>query len=73
MSFLFGPAPIRRTLPYLQGGKLFFRDRVQVMEVHYNMYWKNKRTDHSQVPFPQHDAHIGLRFVCYIFSFKIAF
>ncbi len=62
MGFLFGPAPIRRTLPYLTGGKLLFRNRVKVMEVHYNMWWKNKARDKvSHIPFPQHDAHLGLR------------
>lgn len=62
MGFLFGPAPIRRTLPYLTGGKLLFRNRVKVMEVHYNMWWKNQARDKiSHIPFPQHDAHLGLR------------
>ena len=61
MGFLFGPAPIRRTLPYLKNGALQFRDRVKVMEVHYNMFWKNKAPDNSHIPFVRHDAHIGLR------------
>ena len=61
MGFLFGPAPIRRTIPYLQSGKLIFRNRVKIMEVHLNMYWKHARKDKSHIPFPEHDAHIGLR------------
>ena len=61
MGFLFGPAPIRRTLPYLKNGVLHFRDRVKVMEVHFNMYWKNRQADKSHIPHPQHDAHLGLR------------
>lgn len=72
MGFLFGPAPIRRTLPYLQNGKLVFRNRVKIIEIHYNMYWKGYREDYSHIPYPQHDAHFGLRqvylcsFFCYI-------
>ncbi|KAH9418067.1 mitochondrial ribosomal protein S25 [Dermatophagoides pteronyssinus] len=61
MGFLFGPAPIRRTIPYLQSGKLILKNRVKIMEVHYNMYWKQYRKDKSHLLYPQHDAHIGLR------------
>ena len=34
-----GPAAIRRTLPYLKSGGLVLREQVNVMEIHYNMYW----------------------------------
>ncbi|CAG2106295.1 unnamed protein product [Medioppia subpectinata] len=60
MPFFFGPAPIRRTIPYLSSGKLLFRNRVKIMEVNYNMYWKYWRKDGSHKPH-QYDAHVGLR------------
>lgn len=72
MGFLFGPAPIRRTIPYLKSGKLLFKNSVKIMEVHYNMFWNRYRQDKSHVLFPQHDAHIGLRFIfqCF-FPFRL--
>jgi len=60
MPFFFGPAPIRRTLPYLTSGQLVFRRRVKIMEVNYNMYWKYWRKDGSHKPHP-YDSHVGLR------------
>ncbi|XP_059473022.1 small ribosomal subunit protein mS25 [Neocloeon triangulifer] len=36
MPFMKGIAPIRRTVNYLQSGKLVLKDRVQVFSVHYN-------------------------------------
>ena len=54
MRFLLGPAPIRRTMQYLEGGKLIFKDRVKIMTLHYNQYW---RFDDK----PRYDAHVGLR------------
>lgn len=56
MPFLRGPAPIRRTLQYLDTGKLLFKDRVRVMEVHYNMFFKSW---HQKPKYS--DPHIGLR------------
>lgn len=44
MPFLIGPAPIRRTLPYLKSGFLQLKDRVTIVEIHYNMYWKQDNT-----------------------------
>lgn len=43
MPFMFGPAPIRRTAQYLGAGKLVFKERVKIMLIHYNMYFKNWR------------------------------
>jgi len=36
MPFIKGPAPIRKTLRYLQNYNLIFKDRVQVFSLHYN-------------------------------------
>jgi len=36
-----GIAPIRRTVKYLQAGKLVLKDRVQVFSVHYNLRGDN--------------------------------
>jgi len=47
MPFLIGPAPIRRTLPYLGSGFLQLKDRVSIIEIHYNMYWKKDHKVHS--------------------------
>jgi len=51
---MFGPAPIRRTLQYLDAGKLIFKDRVKIMAIHYNMYWRREDK-------PKYDAHFGMR------------
>lgn len=50
-----GPAPIRRTLQYLEAGRLIFKDRVKIMEIHYNMYYH-----YDQKP-KYSNPHIGLR------------
>ncbi|KAK7867681.1 hypothetical protein R5R35_011558 [Gryllus longicercus] len=36
MPFMKGPAPIRRTLKYLEAGKVILRDRVKILSVNYN-------------------------------------
>ncbi|XP_065332446.1 small ribosomal subunit protein mS25 [Cloeon dipterum] len=41
MPFMKGIAPIRRTVQYLQSGKLSLKDRVQVFSVHYNRLGEN--------------------------------
>lgn len=46
MPFLVGPAPIRRTLPYLNSGFLMLKERVSIIEVHYNMFWR--KDNHPQ-------------------------
>ncbi|RWS28291.1 hypothetical protein B4U80_04496 [Leptotrombidium deliense] len=56
-AFLIGPGPIRRTLPYLKSGKLVFKDRVKVMEVHYN---RMKRQDVDPLRQLPPNAHKGL-------------
>lgn len=57
-SFMFGPAPVRRTLQYLSSAKLIFKDKVKIMEVHYNMYWKYFGKEYLK---PIEDAHRGAR------------
>ncbi|KAK6622578.1 hypothetical protein RUM43_008420 [Polyplax serrata] len=37
MPFMIGKAPIRRTLQYLERGKIVFRETVKVFSVNYNM------------------------------------
>ncbi|XP_014284044.1 small ribosomal subunit protein mS25 [Halyomorpha halys] len=41
MPFMKGPAPIRRTLKYLESGKLILKDRVQVLSINYNSKGKH--------------------------------
>uniref|UniRef100_A0A6M2CS35 Small ribosomal subunit protein mS25 n=1 Tax=Rhipicephalus microplus TaxID=6941 RepID=A0A6M2CS35_RHIMP len=36
MSFMRGPAPVRRTLQYLEKGRLVFKDRVKIMSLNFN-------------------------------------
>uniref|UniRef100_A0A069DP54 Small ribosomal subunit protein mS25 n=1 Tax=Panstrongylus megistus TaxID=65343 RepID=A0A069DP54_9HEMI len=36
MPFMKGPAPIRRTLKYLESGKLFFKKSVKIFSINYN-------------------------------------
>lgn len=38
-----GAAPIRRTVQYLEAGKIVFKDRVQIFSVHYNTLGENHR------------------------------
>ncbi|XP_074604461.1 small ribosomal subunit protein mS25-like [Brevipalpus obovatus] len=46
MPFLLGSGPIRRTLRYLKAGDLIFKDRVKIMEVHYNFYYRRFALSH---------------------------
>ena len=57
MPFLLGSGPIRRTLRYLKAGDLIFKDRVKIMEVHYNFYHRKFALSHLSSFF---DAHSGM-------------
>lgn len=48
MPFMKGRAPIRRTLEYLNSGKLVLLDRIRIFSVNYNSYG---------------DHHAGARYV----------
>lgn len=54
---MFGPAPIRRTLPYLQNGKFIARDTLRVMEVHYHLHGRKYQTSEEK----KSDYFHGLR------------
>ncbi|XP_019877486.2 probable 28S ribosomal protein S25, mitochondrial [Aethina tumida] len=41
MPFMKGAAPIRRTLKYLEAGKLILKDQIKVFSINYNMGGKN--------------------------------
>ncbi|XP_015178827.1 PREDICTED: probable 28S ribosomal protein S25, mitochondrial [Polistes dominula] len=41
MPFMIGAAPIRRTLKYLQAGKLVFKDKIQIFAINYNTNGKH--------------------------------
>ncbi|XP_072934112.1 small ribosomal subunit protein mS25 [Epargyreus clarus] len=41
MPFMKGRAPIRRTLDYLNAGKLVFKDKIKIFSVAYNIIGKN--------------------------------
>ena len=38
MPFMIGRAPIRRTLNYLNAGKLILKDEIQIFSVNYNIH-----------------------------------
>lgn len=50
--FMYGPAPIRRTLPYLKSGQFIAKDNISIMEVHYHLHGRRyqsreeKKKDH---------------------------
>lgn len=37
MPFMIGKAPIRRTLKYLEKGKIVFKNNVKIFSVNYNI------------------------------------
>lgn len=41
MPFMIGPAPIRRTIKYLNAGRLVFKDQLKIFSVNYNVIGKN--------------------------------
>ncbi|VVC28356.1 Thioredoxin-like fold,Ribosomal protein/NADH dehydrogenase domain [Cinara cedri] len=41
MPFMKGAAPIRRTMQYLDAGKIVFKDRIKIFSVHYNTLGEN--------------------------------
>lgn len=41
MPFMTGKSPIRRTLRYLDAGRLFLKDKIQIMALNYNPIGKN--------------------------------
>ncbi|XP_076621213.1 mitochondrial ribosomal protein S25 [Colletes latitarsis] len=41
MPFMIGPSPIRRTLKYLQAGKLILKDAIQIFSINYNTHGSN--------------------------------
>lgn len=38
MPFMKGPAPIRRTIKYLEAGRLVFKDQVKIFSINYNVH-----------------------------------
>ena len=43
MPFMIGPAPIRRSLKYLEAGKLILKDGIQIFSVNYNTHGSNHK------------------------------
>lgn len=37
MPFMKGVSPIRRTIPYLEAGKLVFKDPIKICTINYNI------------------------------------
>lgn len=37
MPFMIGKEPIRRTLKYLQAGKLVLKNKIQILSINYNI------------------------------------
>ncbi|CAH1117984.1 unnamed protein product [Phaedon cochleariae] len=40
MPFMKGPSPIRRTIKYLEAGKLVLKDQIKIMTINYNIAGK---------------------------------
>ncbi|CAH1105854.1 unnamed protein product [Psylliodes chrysocephalus] len=43
MPFMIGRAPIRRTIKYLEAGKLVLKDKIKIVTVNYNTYGQTHR------------------------------
>ncbi|EFA03291.1 small ribosomal subunit protein mS25 [Tribolium castaneum] len=43
MPFMIGPAPIRRTLQFLEAGRLILKDQIKIMAVHYHLVGENNK------------------------------
>lgn len=41
MPFMVGAAPIRRTVQYLNAGKLILKDQIKIMTINYNTAGKS--------------------------------
>ncbi|XP_018562135.1 probable 28S ribosomal protein S25, mitochondrial [Anoplophora glabripennis] len=41
MPFMKGPSPIRRTIKYLEAGRLIFKDQLKIFTVNYNVIGSN--------------------------------
>lgn len=38
-----GPAPVRRTIKYLESGKIFLKDKIRIFSINYNTYGQPHR------------------------------
>ena len=43
MPFMIGPAPIRRTLKFLEAGRLILKEQIKIMAVHYHLNGQNNK------------------------------
>lgn len=43
MPFMIGREPIRRTVKYLESGKLVLKNSIQILSLHYNTHGENHR------------------------------
>lgn len=43
MPFMIGKAPIRRTLKFLEAGRLVLKNEIQVFSINYNTHGSNHR------------------------------
>ncbi|XP_050310042.1 probable 28S ribosomal protein S25, mitochondrial [Anthonomus grandis grandis] len=41
MPFMKGRAPIRRTIQYLEAGKLYLKDQIKILTINYNIHGEN--------------------------------
>lgn len=55
--FMWGPAPIRRTLDYLKSGGFIAKDFVRIMEIHYHLHGRRYQTKEEK----EADQFNGLR------------
>ncbi|CRL01623.1 CLUMA_CG014351, isoform A [Clunio marinus] len=49
MPFMVGKAPIRRTLRYLESGKLVLKDKIKIFSINYNTYGNHHKGARSFV------------------------
>lgn len=43
---MIGPAPIRRTLKFLEAGRLVLKDQIKIFSINYNIGYENETKSH---------------------------
>lgn len=46
MPFMIGPAPIRRTLQFLEAGRLVLKDQIKIFSINYNIGYEHETKCH---------------------------
>lgn len=51
MPFMIGKAPIRRTIKYLEAGRLMLNDSIKILSVNYNTYGEHHQGARFFLPY----------------------